>query len=655
MKSAIKLAAILLMAIPCAAQIPAPQIALTGNIGCQGFPCVNNGTLIFASDADHTMTARETSAFYIKLTSSVTLTATRNLRAPLGNFPFTIQNATTGGQSVQIVGPSGLGVTIANGATVAVWNNGTDYVQVGISGSYLSLGGGTLTGPLTGTSASFSGTVAALATNLVQHAEMFAGTTADAQISACIAAVGTGGTCDMRGYGATSRTIAATVTTVQKVSLIFDPATTFTAASPSIDMFAIMPDSSITGLTVDNSALGNYAGNVVKFPGTCGDGAPCSLTNFLFINGTVTSGITTGTAIQLKALSGVNTLAYVDIEHGRTVGFQNGIFLTSTGAIGSNYFVNDTRVNDVNIKNAVNCIYYQSNPGDIIGNVFVNSSCQSGPQSATGLMVNGVAGSNTYSNSFVNFNIWDYGYTSSQASYSYNAFTNHNAFMGNIVLGSMDTSSDGGTRNSWWNFSKNYQWFDLAGGFHALGPSSFGITSVPEIDMTDSGSNLWKIQPTTLGFNVVLPGTGANTWLGWNSVTTNQSIAQQFVGGNLLTSDPSCTSGSYWIDPIAGSTNNWRMCSNGTLSTLPTATTPLTGTTASIGGDLLAVGCTNETTLTVTGATTAMACVISGTAGNPANVQPQCAVTAANTVTPQLCTAVAVTPTARTYNVRILQ
>jgi hypothetical protein len=143
------------------AQIPAPQIALTGNIGCQGFPCVNNGTLIFTSDADHTMTARETSAFYIKVTSSVSLTATRNLIAPLGNFPFTIENATTGGQSIQIIGASGTGVTIANGSTVSVWNDGTNFVQSGLSGSYLPLGGGTLTGALNGTSASFSGAVSA--------------------------------------------------------------------------------------------------------------------------------------------------------------------------------------------------------------------------------------------------------------------------------------------------------------------------------------------------------------------------------------------------------------------------------------------------------------------------------------------------------------
>ena len=108
------------MTLPALAQIPSPQINLTGNIGCVGFPCVNSGTLIMSADADRTMTALETSAFYLKVTSSVPLTATRNLIAPLGNFPFTIENATTGGQAIQIIGTTGTGVTIPNGQTVAV-------------------------------------------------------------------------------------------------------------------------------------------------------------------------------------------------------------------------------------------------------------------------------------------------------------------------------------------------------------------------------------------------------------------------------------------------------------------------------------------------------------------------------------------------------
>jgi hypothetical protein len=82
----------------------------------------------------------------------------------------------------------------------------------------------------------------------------------------------------------------------------------------------------------------------------------------------------------------------------------------------------------------------------------------------------------------------------------------------------------------------------------------------------------------------------------------------------------------------------------------------LSGITGSIGGSLLSVGCTNQPTVTVTGALTSMVCSMSGAGGaQPANIQPQCFVSAANTVTPQLCTAVAVTPKAITYNIRVTQ
>lgn len=120
------------------AQIPVPQINLTGNIGCAGFPCVNNGTLQLTVDADHTLTAQETSAFYMKVTSTVNLTTTRKLIAPSGKFPFTIENATQGGQSLQIIGGTGLGVTIPNGSTYAVWNDGTNYVSIGLSSTGIS-------------------------------------------------------------------------------------------------------------------------------------------------------------------------------------------------------------------------------------------------------------------------------------------------------------------------------------------------------------------------------------------------------------------------------------------------------------------------------------------------------------------------------------
>ncbi len=83
--------------------------------------------------------------------------------------------------------------------------------------------------------------------------------------------------------------------------------------------------------------------------------------------------------------------------------------------------------------------------------------------------------------------------------------------------------------------------------------------------------------------------------------------------------------------------------------------TVLKATTPSIGGSLISVGCTAQATVTVTGAATTMACVMSGVGGNPTNLVPECSVLSANTVTPYLCTAITlgITPSAQTYNVRV--
>lgn len=92
------------------------------------------------------------------------------------------------------------------------------------------------------------------------------------------------------------------------------------------------------------------------------------------------------------------------------------------------------------------------------------------------------------------------------------------------------------------------------------------------------------------------------------------------------------------------------------LSGLPSIpTSPIKATTPSIGGALISLGCTNQTAVTVTGATTGMTCTMSGTAGTPANLVPICSVTASNTVVPALCTSLTLglTPTAKTYNITL--
>lgn len=82
---------------------------------------------------------------------------------------------------------------------------------------------------------------------------------------------------------------------------------------------------------------------------------------------------------------------------------------------------------------------------------------------------------------------------------------------------------------------------------------------------------------------------------------------------------------------------------------------PLTGTTGNIGGGLLAAGACASGTVTITGATVGMVAVANPTANPGSGVQWQAYVSSANTVTVQACVLLLLTPTATTYNVRVIQ
>jgi hypothetical protein len=82
--------------------------------------------------------------------------------------------------------------------------------------------------------------------------------------------------------------------------------------------------------------------------------------------------------------------------------------------------------------------------------------------------------------------------------------------------------------------------------------------------------------------------------------------------------------------------------------------TGLTSNAVNLGGTFAGAGCTDFSAVTVSNAATTMACVMTGQGGNPANVSASCAVTAANTVTPRLCSFTAQTVTAQNYSVRVI-
>lgn len=80
------------------------------------------------SDANYTATVSEYIYQIQKYTSSVNLTATRNIVLPLtaGALIF-VWNATSGSQSLQFLGASGTGITIANAKGAWLFCDGTNW------------------------------------------------------------------------------------------------------------------------------------------------------------------------------------------------------------------------------------------------------------------------------------------------------------------------------------------------------------------------------------------------------------------------------------------------------------------------------------------------------------------------------------------------
>ena len=97
---------------------------------------VGYGNPDFTSDADLTLTLSNSNAtqvarnLVLNVTSSASLTATRNLVVPTIEKPYVVQNNTTGGQSIIVKTSGGTGVTVANGASVYLYTDGTNVVPI---------------------------------------------------------------------------------------------------------------------------------------------------------------------------------------------------------------------------------------------------------------------------------------------------------------------------------------------------------------------------------------------------------------------------------------------------------------------------------------------------------------------------------------------
>ena len=133
---------------------------------------VGYATANFSTDADLTLTLTDTNAtqvarnLVLNVTSTGSLTATRNLIVPTIEKPYYIFNNTSGSQSIVVKTSAGTGVTVPTGKKMFVYVDGTNVVeaidQMGaltLTGN-LAVNGNTTLGNASGDTITLTGTVA---------------------------------------------------------------------------------------------------------------------------------------------------------------------------------------------------------------------------------------------------------------------------------------------------------------------------------------------------------------------------------------------------------------------------------------------------------------------------------------------------------------
>lgn len=127
------------------------------NIGALIEQAISGASAVVMADANLTLTAvngavDQARSMYLAVTSSVPLTATRDVVCPAVPKMYVVRNATTGGRAINVTA-GGAGVLVPNGVTATVICDGTD---VRVAASYLLATAGAAATP----SVTFAGSAA---------------------------------------------------------------------------------------------------------------------------------------------------------------------------------------------------------------------------------------------------------------------------------------------------------------------------------------------------------------------------------------------------------------------------------------------------------------------------------------------------------------
>lgn len=126
---------------------------------------VGYGSVVYASDANLTISitnsnaAQAARALVLNVTSSLSLTGTRELVVPTIEKQYIVQNNTTGSQSITVKTSAGTGITVPNGRKAHLYVDGTNVIQMF---DFVDINGGTIDGTAIGGSSAAAGSFTTL-------------------------------------------------------------------------------------------------------------------------------------------------------------------------------------------------------------------------------------------------------------------------------------------------------------------------------------------------------------------------------------------------------------------------------------------------------------------------------------------------------------
>ena len=275
---------------------------------------------------------------------------------------YTANGTTVGGISSVPVSAGGTG---ASSASTALTNLGAAS-QSGLSAettraeaaeaALLPLAGGTMTGPLNGTSADFSGDLISEYLENAAHVDQFPGATADVQIANALSAIyaayssgssastaNTTGILDLRGYGCSTQTLAAPVifgNNTVPVYAIADPCTTFkvTINNSAANAVTVGNQSRLEGMSIVQTS-----GSVVNELLTCKSATSQVVCNvdMVGVEGNATSGAITTAAMEFDGLTNNSS-----VRRSTAWNYKNAIGIHITVSGGSGPWVLDNVTSD---------------------------------------------------------------------------------------------------------------------------------------------------------------------------------------------------------------------------------------------------------------------------------------------------------------------